>query len=103
MRFPPVDASAQSLLSCLTRESRVCIQGATVSKRLVVAVAAALTLSPCGMLNGMTGNRSGTASGDGGNTGAGNPAVGACQGLSGPELRNCLDRQGLNRSPDRTR
>jgi hypothetical protein len=72
-------------------------------KRLVVAVATALTLSACGMFSGMTGDRSGTRSGDGGHTGAGDPAVGDCRGLAGTELRNCLDRQNLNRSTDRPR
>lgn len=68
-------------------------------KRLVVAAATAFALSACGMY----GERSGTTSGDGSNTGAGNPAVGDCQGLAGTELRNCLDRQGLKRAPDRPR
>lgn len=67
-------------------------------QRLLIAVAAALALSACGMFDGMRGDRSGSPSaGDGSNTGAGSQAVAACRGMTGDALRACLDREGLNR------
>ncbi|MGQ0750938.1 MAG: hypothetical protein ACT4PS_10425 [Betaproteobacteria bacterium] len=89
------------MLRYAAREStRSYIKEFTMGKqRLLMAAATALALSGCGMFDGMGSNRSGgtSASGDGGNTGTGNEAVAACRGLTGDTLRNCLDRERLNR------
>lgn len=72
-------------------------------QRWAIATATALVLSGCGMLGMGSDGRSGSAYGDGSNTGRGNDAVEACRGLSGDALRSCLDRHGVNRATDRPR
>lgn len=74
-------------------------------RRLLIAMAAALALSACGMFSGMGDDRSerGGAYGDGGDTGTRSEAVAECKGLTGTALQNCLDRQGLKRAPEPSR
>jgi len=59
------------------------------NQRLLAAAAVglSLTLSACGMMDRMHGDR-GTG-GDGSNTGT----AAECQGLTGSALQDCLDRQ----------
>ncbi|HEX6003923.1 MAG TPA: hypothetical protein VFZ14_08020 [Burkholderiales bacterium] len=65
---------------------------------MAVATALPIALSACSMFDRMRGDggNSGTSA-DGSNTGTSNDATVECRGLSGTALRDCLDRQGLNR------
>ena len=67
-------------------------------QRLLLVAATAMTLSACGMFDGMGSNRSGStgAPGDGGNTGTGSEAVAACKGLTGDALRVDAPQYGVS-------